>query len=155
MLLWRISVVCQKKDFLDCRSSRGRSETVFLYECRDDLTAHLNFVVCRVQTSKSTRSSCKGLASNICHMNKLKNTCLSSPSLWSWKVLETFKVVSVPRTVPRINPRTLPRLHATNNNILGVQLNQLGIHTEILSLSDHVRIRSPRNRFLTNNRHPP
>lgn len=30
-----------KKGFLDCGSSRGRSETVFLYECRDDLTAHL------------------------------------------------------------------------------------------------------------------
>ena len=30
-----------KKGFLDCGSSRGRSEIVFLYECRDDLTAHL------------------------------------------------------------------------------------------------------------------
>ena len=30
-----------KKGFLDCGSSRGSSETVFLYECRDDLTAHL------------------------------------------------------------------------------------------------------------------
>ena len=30
-----------KKGFLDCGSSRGRSETVFLYECRNDLTAHL------------------------------------------------------------------------------------------------------------------
>ena len=84
-----------KKGFLDCGSSRGRSETVFLYECRDYLTAHLNIVFCRVQTSNSTRSSCKGLASNIFHMNKF--TCLSSPSLWSWIVLETFKVVSVPK----------------------------------------------------------
>ena len=30
-----------KKGFLERGSSRGRSETVFLYECRDDLTAHL------------------------------------------------------------------------------------------------------------------
>ena len=30
-----------KKGFLDCGSSRGRSETVFLYEYRQDLTAHL------------------------------------------------------------------------------------------------------------------
>ena len=30
-----------KKGFLDCGSLRGRSETVFLYECRDDLTTHL------------------------------------------------------------------------------------------------------------------
>ena len=30
-----------KKGFLDCGFSRGRSETVFLYECREDLTAHL------------------------------------------------------------------------------------------------------------------
>ena len=30
-----------KKRFLECGSSRGRSETVFLYECQNDLTAHL------------------------------------------------------------------------------------------------------------------
>ena len=44
-------------------------------------------------------------------------------------------------------PRTLWGLQATKKNFLGVQLNHLGIHTEILSLSDHVRIRSPRNLF--------
>ena len=36
-----------KKGFLDCGSSRGRSETVFLYECRDDLTAHLKYCLSR------------------------------------------------------------------------------------------------------------
>ena len=30
-----------KKGFLDCGSSRGPTETVFLYECWDDITAHL------------------------------------------------------------------------------------------------------------------
>ena len=30
-----------KKGFLECGSSRGRSKTVFLYECRDYLSAHL------------------------------------------------------------------------------------------------------------------
>ena len=62
-----------KEGFLDCGSSRGRSETVFLYECRDDLTAHLKNCFYRVQTSKSTRSSSKGQASTVCHTNKLKS----------------------------------------------------------------------------------
>ena len=40
-----MSVLCQK-GFLDC--GRGRSETVFLYECRDDLTTHRkNFFLLR------------------------------------------------------------------------------------------------------------
>ena len=39
-LSWWMPVFLSKKGFLDCRSLRGRSETV-LYECRDDLTAHL------------------------------------------------------------------------------------------------------------------
>ena len=30
-----------KEGLLDCGSSRGRTETVFLYECRDDVTTHL------------------------------------------------------------------------------------------------------------------
>ena len=30
-----------KRDFLECGSSRGRTETVFLYECRDDISTHL------------------------------------------------------------------------------------------------------------------
>ena len=29
-----------KEGLLDCGSSRGRTETVFLYECRDDVTTH-------------------------------------------------------------------------------------------------------------------
>ena len=62
-----------KKGFLDCGSSRGRSETVFLYECRDDLTAHLKNCFLSRADLKEYDSSCKGLASNICHMNKLKN----------------------------------------------------------------------------------
>ena len=39
-----------KEGFLDCGSSRGRTETVFLYECRDDVTTHLkklSFVACK------------------------------------------------------------------------------------------------------------
>ena len=62
-----------KKGFVDCGSSGGRSETVILHECRDDLTAHLKscfFVACRPH---SMRSFCKGLAFTVCHMNKLKN----------------------------------------------------------------------------------
>ena len=30
-----------EEGLLDCGSSRGRTETVFLYECRDDVTTHL------------------------------------------------------------------------------------------------------------------
>ena len=30
-----------KEGLLDCGSSRGRTETVFLYECGDDVTTHL------------------------------------------------------------------------------------------------------------------
>ena len=30
-----------KKGFLDCGSSRGGTETVFLHECRDDVTTRL------------------------------------------------------------------------------------------------------------------
>ena len=38
-----------KKGFLDCGSSRGRTETVFLYECRDDVTTRLkNYFLSRV-----------------------------------------------------------------------------------------------------------
>ena len=40
------------KGFMDCGSSCGCSETVFLYECRDDVTAHLKNVFCRMQTSE-------------------------------------------------------------------------------------------------------
>ena len=36
-----------KEDILDCGSSRGRTETVFLCECRDDLTTHLKIVFCK------------------------------------------------------------------------------------------------------------
>ena len=43
------SCTLSKEGFLDCGSSRGRTETVFLYECRDDVTTHLNIVFCRVQ----------------------------------------------------------------------------------------------------------
>ena len=52
-----------KEGLLDCGSSRGRTETVFLYECRDDVTTHLKIVFFRMQTWKNTRSSFKGLAS--------------------------------------------------------------------------------------------
>ena len=30
-----------KEGLLDCGSSRGRTETVFLFECQDDVTTHL------------------------------------------------------------------------------------------------------------------
>ena len=30
-----------KRGSLECGSSRGRTETVFLYECRDDISSHL------------------------------------------------------------------------------------------------------------------
>ena len=33
-----------KEGLLDCGSSRGRTETVFLYEFRDDVTTHLKIV---------------------------------------------------------------------------------------------------------------
>ena len=62
-----------KQGFLYCGFSRGRTETVFLYECRDDLTTHLKIVFCRVQIWKSTRSSRKGLASTVCLMKKWKH----------------------------------------------------------------------------------
>ena len=39
-----------KEGLLDCGSSRGRTETVFLYERRDDETTHLKIVFCRMQT---------------------------------------------------------------------------------------------------------
>ena len=79
-----------KKGFLDCGSSRGRSETVFLYECRDDLTAHLkNFFLSPADLKEYEV---------ILQRAGLVFACFSSPSLWSWKVLEAFKAVSVPRT---------------------------------------------------------
>ena len=86
-----------KKGFLDCGSSRGRSETVFLYEYQDDLTAHLKSCFLSRADLKEyevilQRAGLEGLSHE-----QVKN-CLSSPSLWSCKVLETFKVVSVPRT---------------------------------------------------------
>ena len=62
-----------KEGLLDCGSSRGRTETVFLYECRDDVTTHLKIVFCREQIWKNTRSSCKGLASTVCLMKKWKH----------------------------------------------------------------------------------
>ena len=62
-----------KEGLLDCGSSRGRTETVFLYECRDDVTTHLKIVFFRMQTWKNTRSSCKGLASTVCLMKKWKH----------------------------------------------------------------------------------
>ena len=62
-----------KEGLLDCGSSRGRTETVFLYECRDDVTTHLKIVFFRMQTWKNTRSSCKGLASIVCLMKKWKH----------------------------------------------------------------------------------
>ena len=91
---WRIPVLCQ--GFLDCGSSRGRTETVFLYECRDDVTTHLKTVFCRVQIWKNTRSSCKGLASTVSWRSE-NITCLCSPSLWYERVLEAFKAVSLSR----------------------------------------------------------
>ena len=33
-----------KEGLLDCGSSRGRTKTVFLYECRDDVTTHQKIV---------------------------------------------------------------------------------------------------------------
>jgi len=38
-----MSEVCSlyKRGFIECRPSRGRTETVFLYECRDDISVHL------------------------------------------------------------------------------------------------------------------
>lgn len=38
-----MAAVCSlhKRGFLECGSSRGRTETVFLYECRDDISTHL------------------------------------------------------------------------------------------------------------------
>ena len=54
-----------KEGLLDCGSSCGRTETMFLYECRDDVTTHLKNCFLS-QTRKNTRSSCKGLASAVC-----------------------------------------------------------------------------------------
>ena len=67
------SCTLSKKGFLDCGSSRGRTETVFLYEYRDDVTIHLKIVFCRVQIWKNTRSFCNGLASTVCLMKKWKH----------------------------------------------------------------------------------
>jgi hypothetical protein len=38
-----MSEVCSlyKRGFIECGPSRGRTETVFLYECRDDISVHL------------------------------------------------------------------------------------------------------------------
>lgn len=36
-----------KESLLECRSSRGRTETVFLYKCRDDVTTHKNCFLSR------------------------------------------------------------------------------------------------------------
>ena len=70
-----MAVACtlSKEGLLDCGSSRGRTERVFLYECGDDVTTHLKVVFCRVQTWKNTRSSYKGLASTVCLMKKRKH----------------------------------------------------------------------------------
>ena len=73
-----------KEGLLDCGSSRGRTETVFLYECRDDVTTHLKIVFCRVQTWKNTRSSCKGLASTVCLMKKWKHNVFVLAIVMVW-----------------------------------------------------------------------
>ena len=90
------SCTLSKEGFLECGSSRGRTETVFLYECRDDVTTHLKIVFCRVKIWKNKRSSCKGLASTVSWRSE-NITCLCSPSLWYERVLEAFKAVSLSR----------------------------------------------------------
>ena len=76
-----------KEGLLDCGSSRGRTETVFLYECRDDVTTHLkNCFLSRANQKKNEVILQGGGLDRLC-----------SPSLWYGQVLEAFKAVSVSR----------------------------------------------------------
>ena len=76
-----------KKGLLDCGSSRGRAETMFLYEYRDDVTTHLKGCFLSRANLKEYEVILQGAG--------LDRLC--SSSLWYGQVLEAFKVVSVSR----------------------------------------------------------
>ena len=85
-----------KEGLLDCGSSRGRTETVFLYECRDDVTTHLkNCFSSRVKPERIWGHPAKGWPRPFVSWISENITCLCSPSLWYGQVQEAFKAVSV------------------------------------------------------------
>ena len=85
-----------KEGLLDCGSSRGRTETVFLYECRDDVTTHLkNCFSSRVKPERIWGHPAKGWPWPFVSWISENITCLCSPSLWYGQVQEAFKAVSV------------------------------------------------------------
>ena len=52
LIFYAVANACtlSKEGLLDCGSSRGRTETVFMYKCRDNVNTLLKIVFCRVQT---------------------------------------------------------------------------------------------------------
>ena len=85
-----------KEGLLDCGSSRGRTETVFLYECRDDVTTHLkNWFFVTSKPERIRGHPAKGWPRPFVSWRSENITCLCSPSPWYGQVLETFKAVSV------------------------------------------------------------
>ena len=87
-----------KRGFLECGPSRGRTETVFLYACRDNISAHLK--ICSLSRSNLREFEVILQRAGLDRMplNEVKKTtCLSLPSFWFREVLEAFKVVPVSR----------------------------------------------------------
>ena len=88
-----------QRGFLECGPSRGRTETVFLYACPDNISAH--FKICSLSRSnlKEFEVILQRAGLDRVPLDEVKNktTCLSLPSFWFRKVLEAFKVVPVSR----------------------------------------------------------
>ena len=82
-----------KEGLLDCGSSRGRTETVFLYECRDDVTTHLkNWFFVTSKPERIRGHPAKGWPRPFVSWRSENITCLCSPSLWYGQVLEAIKL---------------------------------------------------------------
>ena len=87
-----------KRGFLECGPSRGRTETVFLYECRDDISAHLKICSLSRSNLKEFEVILQRAGLDRMPLDEVKKiACLSSPSFCFREVLEAFKVVPVSR----------------------------------------------------------
>ena len=85
-----MSDVCSlhKRGGIECGPSRGRTETVFLYECHDDIGVHL-------KNCSLSRSNLKEY--EVILQRAELDRMTPKPSVWLREVLEAVKVLPVSR----------------------------------------------------------
>ena len=99
-----------KKGFLDCGSSRGRSETLFLNECRDDLTAHLKYCsLSRADLKEYEVILQRAGLEHLSHEQVKKLRVCPRHRYGLGKYWRPSKVVSVPRTQRNTHQRQKSR----------------------------------------------